>query len=882
MNWEIIERYRQEVLQITRELEPGTHFSTPEVIEYLNKHLPNNSKRMTKTKVNYLRLQDILHPIETGEGKERTNWRYTLDDVRRALLVELLKVRDNLSVQKSKVWLGSFEETQKLKIDALGSENLRLNTRSSSGSQPPTSVSSAYSLLRNRTLGTLLLTLDFKVDGKIPIDCLVAIRPMKSTAEVPLPYNPNWDQIRTHLASEGWFLAASDTYSKLYIYRDLKQLREGRNEIARMLDMEEFSWYCMSLQDVHERYYEVMLGLPLSMVRQLLSIINRYKQMNGDEKQGSKPIIQLEVFPGLSTLLSVAFINQPIITGGTPLSALVEIIATASTLWDYSAILVPEFDDSGKEESLRIQEYSATFPLNLIDKHVDAGKFLTGWCYSYNQSIVVDPTIENDPRIAFFEEEERPTAAAAIPAATSGPRAVGAIYVASRVKLDEGQKIFSDELLACLEILGYICGDMIARDQIEIETVRSADQLPKNRLVHDFEGLRNLAEKVVDEALRRTNPAKASHSWIYMLTLNIQVTSQDTITQWLCEQGIEITKKFLANRINRSPAYPLLASPLPIGYHKVRTDRYAFAILCTVDLPEEEYKQKIAALEREINLLGIGGISPRFYPSAITFRYEVLRKQLQERGVINIIGDLINRMEEKLRAGLSLKRGHQYLYTAQPDQAASEFEDVLRYDPKNWYDLKHLAESLMLQGTPKSIEQAIENCRKAVNLNPDYASAHCLLADCLSYNGQFCEALVQYEEAIALDSTRDWFLTRYALALASMTTSEYQKALTYLKTKMPELFQHRQYLNEPSAEAIARFAQIRDLKLKGKNSNSPEAHEVLADYHYYKGRTHLQANLIDKAIEDFIMGRKHSPDNPYLAEAYLSTLELQRRREKGL
>jgi hypothetical protein len=125
-------------------------------------------------------------------------------------------------------------------------------------------------------------------------------------------------------------------------------------------------------------------------------------------------------------------------------------------------------------------------------------------------------------------------------------------------------------------------------------------------------------------------------------------------------------------------------------------------------------------------------------------------------------------------------------------------------------------------------------------------------------------------------------LTRYGFTLASMTTSQYQEAVTYLKLKMPELYQQHQYLDEPWDEAIARFGQVRDLKLKSMDSNSPEEQEVYGDYYYHTGCAYLQAGKIELALDEFIMGRKHSPSNLNLAWVYTFVLSLHRKEKEGV
>ncbi len=870
---EIIKKYWQEVEQITRDLEPNKKFSTPDLIEHLMRYLPEGSKGVTKTQINYLRIQGILRPLGQDEGKERTNWRYATEDVRRVLLVEFLKIRDALSIQESKGWIRSFEETQTSEILTIQQQNY-IDIQTSTSSIPPTAVSSAYSLLRNRVLGILIRVLGFEVENKVPAECLIALHPLTDDTTAPLLYHSSWDEGHERLESGKWFLAVSDTYSKLYIYSDMNQLRERRKEVVQRLSAHDAIWLYLQLEATNQQCYEVIIAFPAEYKSSLLDTIAK-----GERN------VQLEKFLGISTLLYSAFINQPQIKGGTPLSAMVEIIATASDIWDYCAILVPD-DDDVKTRELRIQEYSSGFPIEIKEEQVAIGDFLTGWSFKYNQSIVVDPAIDNDPRLAFFEEE-KPKAAIAIPTTASGQHVTGVIYVARNKEIAGDRNVFSKELLACLDIFGYICGDMITRDKIEIETVYSASHLSIGQQALPFQDLRSLIEKAVDEGLHNIDPVKEAQSWIYFLTLNIQATAQDKITQWLCQQGVEITRGFLTNHIDTNhsddeQSFPAPSISLPLGYYMRSHDKYVFAILRSVDLPEEEYKRRITKLEDKINQLSIENLKPRFYPSAITFRYEVLNKLYKEKGMSSLVDDLTGRLDERLRAGLSLKRGHQHLYTAQIDQAVTDFEDALRNAPNSWYALKHLAEARMLQGSEKSIRQAVENCQKAIALNPDYASAHCVLADCFVLQKEFAQAVVHYEKALDLDRTRVSFLTRYGIALASMTSNQYKDALTHLQAEGPQLFHIREYRADPYAEAINRFEQARDLSLERGDGMENEEQEIFAKYYYYKGFAHLQAQMLDEAIEDLGMGRKRSPNNLYLLQSYTFAVNLQQKEKRGI
>src|SRR5438270_6261339 len=255
-----IRKYWQEAKRLTADLQPGTQFSTPELVTYLNSHLPSPHEEMTKTKVNYLRDQGILKPQESG-GEIRTSWRYTPDDVRRALIVELLKTEGYISVKEIKGWLLSFSEGDG-HSDVVGVQTLHTNTQEIQTSSPPSSVNSAYALLRNRALGTLLTALGFGKAKITPPECVIGIRAVNQPVEKPYLNKLSWELAHTLLEKEVWTLAVSDAHLKLYVYNDFISLQNNRPVVAGMLP--QYKWYFVTLQDMADQLYQVVLGLPKS------------------------------------------------------------------------------------------------------------------------------------------------------------------------------------------------------------------------------------------------------------------------------------------------------------------------------------------------------------------------------------------------------------------------------------------------------------------------------------------------------------------------------------------------------------------------------------------------------------------------------------------
>ena len=868
MRLEIIRQYWEEAIKLSSKLPGDRLFTTPQFVSQLKEILPTKHEEMTKAKVNYLRTQGILHPEgqdnreETDEKEGRTSWRYTVTDFRRAILIELLKEREDLSVQESKVWLQSLEDAQSQSREISHIPENQAAPPEVTLKAPPTPASSAYALLQNRTLGTLLTALEFGKYEKAPPECLIAIRILNTIPEFSQIKDVHWEFVRKRLETETWSLGVSDSFSKIYVYSSFPQLQANQPDVIDLLP--ERYWYSVTLVDTTDHYYELLLGLPDNLQPSVAAIDQSLNQ-----RMTENSLIELQKFPGLSTLLKTAFASQLSIKKGTTLSVLAEIIAEVSDIWDYCAILVPETPNGESVEKLKVQEYSTSFPRPLRDKSIDIEKSLTGWCYRHQQKAIVTAMAQNDLRMAFFAEEGRPSVAAVIPAITEEQRIVGVVYVAG----SRAEGNFSPELVACLQAFGYMCGDVIAREHVEIETVHNMSRSAIRPPVENFTDLDIMLQQIADEVRKGISPERVDRSWIYLLTLNVQTTSQDIITTWLCQQGVDLAGNFLAYHLWRLA--PI--RPLPIGLYQISSNQYVYAILQAIDLPEENFKQCIILLQKELDRMRIGRLAPNFYPSGVTIRFKDLSQSETETNYDAIVQILTERTQERLIAGPYFNRGHKALYAADLDQAVSEFEDALRYVPRSWYGHKHVAEARMLQGTARTIEQAIEHCQIAIALNPSYAAAQCLLADCLAYQGKFGEALLAYEKALELESTRSDFFIRYGLTLAGMTSIDYQEAIQYTKQQNQRI-QAQLFQDQPWQAAIDKFDQARHLSTMYDESLEKERAQR-AQYHYQRGYAYLQANILDKAIEDFTVGKKLAPDDLQLVQAYSYALSLHRKEQ---
>ena len=142
------------------------------------------------------------------------------------------------------------------------------------------------------------------------------------------------------------------------------------------------------------------------------------------------------------------------------------------------------------------------------------------------------------------------------------------------------------------------------------------------------------------------------------------------------------------------------------------------------------------------------------------------------------------------------------------------------------------------------------------------------------------EAFEEYEETLKTNGIRPDFLTRYGIALAGMTPSQYQGAQERLRLTRPDLAA-RNFQPQPYLEAIANFETA--LRYSEEKVAGSE-HEIMdrAKYHCHKGYAYLQAylhdrnpDLLDKALENFTLARSLTPEDLQLMQVYRYAIQFR-------
>jgi tetratricopeptide (TPR) repeat protein len=107
-----------------------------------------------------------------------------------------------------------------------------------------------------------------------------------------------------------------------------------------------------------------------------------------------------------------------------------------------------------------------------------------------------------------------------------------------------------------------------------------------------------------------------------------------------------------------------------------------------------------------------------------------------------------------------------------------------------------------------------------------------------------------------------------------MTRSQYQTAREELARQESN--------NEPYLEAIDKFDRALTLSEgTGAIVEEQPAEVRRAECYYQRGYAHLRAGQLDKAIEDFEIGRRATPNDLRLLQAYAYAKSLKNERQKG-
>jgi tetratricopeptide (TPR) repeat protein len=126
-----------------------------------------------------------------------------------------------------------------------------------------------------------------------------------------------------------------------------------------------------------------------------------------------------------------------------------------------------------------------------------------------------------------------------------------------------------------------------------------------------------------------------------------------------------------------------------------------------------------------------------------------------------------------------LKKGHLMYHQASDDFAAQKIQEKLKSNPEDVESLMQLAREYH---DNKNLQQAKSYLEKVLALKSDHIEAQARLADILAYEGNFDEAIISYERALASDiagrfSTQIYF----GLGLCYASKCQNDKAKEYIQ-----------------------------------------------------------------------------------------------------
>lgn len=831
---EDIQQCWEQVLRVTSGWSSDVLATPPQALKKLKDLSFSDSEEITEAKMKHRIKIGVYRPEIVNQTENRTTRKFSLLELRVVLLVGILR--------------------KKFPSAAYSDITTHLNTFREVGFSPslpaPQSANIAYARLRNRIFNTFVGSLGEGQVSSPPRTFLCAIR-LKENQEPIVSRSTlyDWDEVHHDLSQHKWHILGVDP-ALSYMHDNLRQLFEARPIFAKGL--QGYKWFRVYASfENDERIIVLIIGFPINdldnpSVRPIATSLRKYAQ-------NEKPI-KVSDFPGLDLLLSSTLEITPSVNLSSSLSVLCEIVSSLSKNIDYCVAFVPDRTELGEVIGLRAIGKSLGFPETRLEPNP---KFVGGrsnWNQWFDSVMYFTPIAEDDTRIPYISA---PKSVAFFPTRTGEGELVGLLYLAGREKLAWKNHHEHSEVGESIRMISLLCGEIISEKNLETSSIsrliERATQLRRNSYNKRFDDLEATIDYVIDRAPQSIEPTKIPFSWIYLLTLTVlKQESRDpklkAFSDWVVELAVNKSIEYITNSLKTID----VSKPVTVAVCKLSEDQYVFAVTDLIVTPDDKHLKVVAGLHK--SLAEIGSNLVDFYPWAIALPYVNLfadPARKKEPG-----DELVKIVQESSQAGPYYNQGHLALQDGDLDSARSNFETAIRLAPESWYARKHLAETRFLQG---KLPQAIEECNKSIEKNPNYISALALRADCYSAENRVLEAIREYERIIGIGNDPG-ILIRYGISLSNFRRELYEDAISD-----PELA-GREFNSEKYLEAIDKFEKARKL-LNGANESSGNNNKSLIRIQFHLGMVYFKEGLIEKAIEELSLGRKLSPKDDFLNHA---------------
>ncbi|MCL4499033.1 MAG: tetratricopeptide repeat protein [Chloroflexi bacterium] len=122
--------------------------------------------------------------------------------------------------------------------------------------------------------------------------------------------------------------------------------------------------------------------------------------------------------------------------------------------------------------------------------------------------------------------------------------------------------------------------------------------------------------------------------------------------------------------------------------------------------------------------------------------------------IVGMIGPYLGSSSPTTLGGL-IQEANKYQDNGQYKEAANDYEQVLKQDPNNVDVRVDLAISYYAQQTPQTLQSAISNVKKAIEINPNHPKAHYNLGVFYKTSGDNGNARKEFLTYLKLDPNGD-------------------------------------------------------------------------------------------------------------------------------
>jgi len=691
---------------------------------------------LTPDKLDYLVQIELVRPVREPYDS-RTLYAYDRDDIRDVILVQVLREKFEASNGKRP----TLARIASLLHDSAMSRGDGVPHKAA---RPdigvPTQIERGCVYFRSRMLGVCL---NWLFRGRLPLGGVVVLRRKVFESQPGNPHFPSVDYTacdQLEIDKCIGDLQPDDLFGGI---SEEGEVLLGVPRPNNLLDYRRWQWH----------YLEITHGTPRCLLKFVIGVppfsaVGEKISQPLDSTDDQLLALTLEscfLKPESNSLAREGLAPKDSEEYSTPLTVITEILSDLSQAWQYCAVLTPDPHHNGH---LRFAAMSSHFPAELRrGVSIEPGRLLSGWTYKHGcVAVVQDSSGRFDPRLA-HQDEERATAAIAVPTGAQG-HTNGVLYIGTRSPHRNHEMVFTPASTRLLRIVANIIGEIIERNHVRTDAERLSFHIVCEPLCvqRSWTELKTELKAELEAALRqdaRLNPLDNLH----LVSVSVHKYHElfersPKVAQWLNRHIRLVTHRFYLESGLEAPKLFNRGDDRPAQF---------VCLLPCVNRTDEQDREWRSQLRRLLNSITIPfetqpHVEVRCFVWSMPFRLAGLLTEVNEEGVEATVARLVREAEEALVVLPFIEQGHKHEAQNAYPLALEKYLEAHTLLPENVYIMRHVAKTYAAVG---NYQMAVEWWERVVSrtVHPSHLRRLAQVQACL---GEFEAAAKAFKEAVRL------------------------------------------------------------------------------------------------------------------------------------